>query len=157
MVAPDRVMMCNRPARFHQCIGSSDFYRPELCDQRRLVAQGAKGKVDGWATWVDVGKTATGCDYYGHSVSVEVALGRRIPCSATMRRLERNVGASLITFLRPHWPPSLPRGYPERLLHPRYRKASSFKRSARGRGRASSVIEVRAILPSPYCTERGSP
>src|SRR5258706_130549 len=59
MVAPDRVMMRNRPSRFHKRIGSGDFYRPELFDQRRLVAQGAKGKVDSWSTWVDVGKTAT--------------------------------------------------------------------------------------------------
>ena len=58
MVAPDRVMMRNRPTRFHKCIGSGAFYRPELFDQRRLVAQGAKGKVDGWSAWVDVGKTA---------------------------------------------------------------------------------------------------
>jgi hypothetical protein len=32
-------------------------------------------------------------DYYGHSVSIEVALGRRIPRSVTRRRLERPVGA----------------------------------------------------------------
>jgi len=40
-----------------------------------------------------------------------------------MRRIERNVGASHITFMRPHWSPSFPQGYPERLLHPGYRKA----------------------------------
>src|SRR5215469_7028025 len=74
-----------------------------------------------------------------------------------MRRLERNVGASHITFMRPHWSPSFPRGYPGRLLHPRYRKALAQKRSARGRVLPSSVIEVRAILPSPYCAERSSP
>jgi hypothetical protein len=59
MVAPDRVMMRNRPSCFHKCIGSGNFYRPELFDQRQLVAQGAKGKVDGWSTWVDMRKTAT--------------------------------------------------------------------------------------------------
>jgi len=36
---------------------------------------------------------------------------------------ERNVGASLITFMRPHWSPSFLRGYPERLLYSKYRKA----------------------------------
>ncbi len=35
-------------------------------------------------------------------------------------------------------------------------KGSGFKRSARGRVLPSSVIEVRAILPSPYCTELAS-
>src|SRR4249919_2284944 len=73
-----------------------------------------------------------------------------------MRRLERNVGASHITFMRPQWPPSFPRGYPERLLHSGYRKALAQKRSARGRVLPSSVIEVRAILPSPYCAELAS-
>src|SRR6266566_5001861 len=73
-----------------------------------------------------------------------------------MRRLERNVGASHITLLRPHWSPSLRRGYPRRLLCLEYRKASSYKRSARGRVLPSSVIEVRAILPSPYCAELAS-
>ena len=62
-------------------------------------------------------------DYYGHSVSLEVALQRRIPCSVTMRHLERNVGASHITLMRPHWSPSFPRGYPKRLLYSGYRKA----------------------------------
>jgi hypothetical protein len=95
-------------------------------------------------------------DYYGHSVSVEVALRRRIPCSVTMRRVERNVGASHITFLRPHWSPSFLRGYPGRLLYPRYRKALAQKRSARGRVLPASVSEVRAILPSPSGAERGS-
>ncbi len=33
------------------------------------------------------------------------------------------------------------------------RKGSGFKRSARGRVLPSSVIEVRAILLSPYCAE----
>jgi hypothetical protein len=70
-----------------------------------------------------------------------------------MRRLERNVGASHITFLRPHWSPSFPREYPGRLLYPEYGKALARKRSARGRVLASSVIEVRAILLSPSCAE----
>src|SRR5258708_28224892 len=35
-------------------------------------------------------------------------------------------------------------------------EGSGFKRSARGRVLASSVIEVRAILPSPYCAELAS-
>jgi hypothetical protein len=70
---------------------------------------------------------------------------------------ERKVGASHITLLRPHWSPSFRRGYPRWLLGLAYRKASSYKRSARGRVLASSVIEVRAILPSPYCAERSSP
>ncbi len=35
----------------------------------------------------------------------------------------------------------------------RIRKGSGFKRSARGRVLASSVIEVRAMLLSPYCAE----
>jgi len=40
-----------------------------------------------------------------------------------MGRLERNVGASHITFMRPHWSPSFSRGYPEWLLYPEYEKA----------------------------------
>jgi len=36
---------------------------------------------------------------------------------------ERNVGASHTTFLRPHWSPSFPRGYPGWLLCPEYSKA----------------------------------
>jgi hypothetical protein len=71
---------------------------------------------------------------------------------------ERNVGASShITFMRPQWSPSSRGGYPGRLLCLVYRKASFFERSARGRVLASSVIEVRAILPSPSCAERSSP
>jgi len=35
-------------------------------------------------------------------------------------------------------------------------KGSGCKRSARGRVLPSSVIEVRAVLPSPYCTELAS-
>src|SRR5260370_15500498 len=35
-------------------------------------------------------------------------------------------------------------------------KGSGCKRSARGRVLPSSVIEVRAILPSPYCAELAS-
>src|SRR2546423_7351561 len=40
-----------------------------------------------------------------------------------MRRLERPVGASPTTFMRPQWSPSPPRGYPERLLLSEYGKA----------------------------------
>jgi len=40
-----------------------------------------------------------------------------------MRRIERNVGASHITFMRPHWSPSFPRGYSEWLLYSEYGKA----------------------------------
>src|SRR6266568_1437595 len=40
-----------------------------------------------------------------------------------MRRIEHHVGASHITFMRPHWSPSFPRGYPERLLLSEYGKA----------------------------------
>src|SRR6266516_7684557 len=40
-----------------------------------------------------------------------------------MRRLERPLGASPTTFMRPHWSPSFPRGYPEWLLYPEYGKA----------------------------------
>jgi len=40
-----------------------------------------------------------------------------------MRRIERNVGASHITLLRPHWSQSSRRGYPWRLLCLEYRKA----------------------------------
>ena len=47
-------------------------------------------------------------DYYEHSVSVEVALFRRIPRSVTMRRLERPVGASPTTFTRAHCSPFFP-------------------------------------------------
>ena len=46
-----------------------------------------------------------------------------IPCSVTMRRVERPVGASPTTLMRPHWSPSFPRGCPERLLHSEYGKA----------------------------------
>jgi hypothetical protein len=35
----------------------------------------------------------------------------------------------------------------------RVRKGSGFKRSARGRVLASSVVEVRAVSPSPWDTE----
>ncbi len=40
-----------------------------------------------------------------------------------MRRIERPVGASRTTLTRPHWSPSFPRGYPERLLLSEYGKA----------------------------------
>ena len=96
-------------------------------------------------------------DYSGHSVSLEVALRRRIPCSVTRRRLERNVGASHITFMRPQWPPSFPRGYESTATSFRVQKGSGFKRSARGRVLPSSVLEVRALLPSPSGAERGFP
>src|SRR2546430_17700000 len=66
---------------------------------------------------------------------------------------ERTVGASHTTLMRPHWSPSLLRGYPGRLLCPEYSKASSCKRSARGRVLPSSVVEVWAILLSPECAE----
>ena len=39
----------------------------------------------------------------------------------------------------------------------RVRKGPGFKRSARGRVLASSVVEVRAVSPSPWDAERGSP
>ena len=58
-----------------------------------------------FALWTTFSSSLVGRDFYdysGHSVSLAVALGRRIPCSVTRRRLERNVGASYITFLRPH-------------------------------------------------------
>src|SRR5215472_13044987 len=70
-----------------------------------------------------------------------------------MRRFERHVGASSITFMRPRWSPSFPRGYPGRLLHPEYRKAPARTRSAGGRVLASSEIEVRAIRLSPSGAE----
>ena len=76
-----------------------------------------------------------------------------LPDSLTMRCGERNRGASPITGLRPHWSPSFPRGYPGRLLYPRYGKALTQKRSARGHVLPSSVIEVRAMLLSPSCAE----
>src|SRR5258706_12916973 len=82
MVAPDRVMMRNRPSRFHKRVGSGDFYRPELFDQRRLVAQGTKGKVDSWSIWVDVGKTAT-----DHSF-LPGRLSHRSSCCFLDRRIE---------------------------------------------------------------------
>src|SRR6266487_747440 len=53
--------------------------------------------------------------------------------------------------------PPFPRGYPERLLLSEYGKASSFKRSARGCVLPSSVVEIRAVWPSPWDAERSSP
>src|SRR5262249_21757364 len=60
------------------------------------------------------------------------------------------------TFMRPQWSPSSSRGCLERLLHSRYGKAPARTRSAGGRVLASSVVEVRAIRPSPYDAERAS-
>src|SRR5215472_2140369 len=70
-----------------------------------------------------------------------------------MRRLERPVGASPTTFLRPHWPPSFPRGYPERLLHPEYGKALASSVLEDGCVLPSSGVEVRAVWPSPWDAE----
>jgi hypothetical protein len=73
---------------------------------------------------------------------------------------ERNVGAS---HTSPHHLPetSLVPILSARVLRTatlfQVQKGSGFKRSARGRVLPSSVIEVRAILPSPYCAERGFP
>ena len=53
--------------------------------------------------------------------------------------------------------PILPARIPRTATLFRVQKGSGCKRSARGRVLPSSVIEVRAILPSPYCAERGSP
>ena len=55
--------------------------------------------------------------------------------------------------MRPHWSPSFPRGYEGTATLSRIRKGSGFKRSARGRVLASSVIEVRAMLLSPSGAE----
>src|SRR5436305_14571594 len=76
-----------------------------------------------------------------------------------MRRIERNAGAS---HTSPHHlheaslAPILPARIPRTATLFRVQKGSGCKRSARGRVLPSSVIEVRAILPSPYCAERGS-
>ena len=64
-----------------------------------------------FALWTTFSSSLVGrdsYDYYGHSVSLEVALLRRIPCSVTMRRLERPVGASPTTFTRAHCSPFFP-------------------------------------------------
>ena len=53
--------------------------------------------------------------------------------------------------------PILPARVPGTATLLRIQKGSGFKRSTRGRVLPSSVIEVRAILPSPYCAERGFP
>ena len=52
--------------------------------------------------------------------------------------------------------PILPARIPRTATSFRVQKGSGFKRSARGRVLPSSVIEVRAILPSPYCAELAS-
>jgi hypothetical protein len=49
--------------------------------------------------------------------------------------------------------PILPARVPGTATSSWVQKGSGFKRSARGRVLPSSVIEVRAILPSPYCAE----
>ena len=49
--------------------------------------------------------------------------------------------------------PILPARVPRTATLSQVQKGSGFKRSARGRVLPSSVIEVRAILPSPYCAE----
>jgi hypothetical protein len=64
-----------------------------------------------FALWMTFSSSLVGrdsYDYYRHSVSVEIALRRRIPCSVTMRRLERPVGASPTTFTRAHCSPFFP-------------------------------------------------
>ena len=76
-----------------------------------------------------------------------------------MRRIERNVGAS---HTSPHHlheaslAPILPARIPRTATLFRVQKGSGCKRSARGRVLPSSVIEVRAILPSLYCAELAS-
>jgi hypothetical protein len=52
--------------------------------------------------------------------------------------------------------PILPTRVPRTATLFQVEKGSGFKRSARGRVLPSSVIEVRAILPSPYCAELAS-
>src|SRR5258708_21857130 len=52
--------------------------------------------------------------------------------------------------------PILPLRVPRTATLSRVRKGSGLKRSARGCVLASSVIEVRAMLLSPYCAELGS-
>jgi hypothetical protein len=95
-------------------------------------------------------------DYYGHSVPMRLSPGRgshvpsRWDVRAQRRCLTHHLNeASLAPIL------------PVRVLGTatffQVRKGSGFKRSARGRVLASSVIEVRAILLSPYCAERSSP
>ena len=69
---------------------------------------------------------------------------------------ERNIGASHITFMRPHWSPSFRRGYEGTATLSQVPEGSGFKRSARGCVLPSSVIKVRAILLSPYCAELAS-
>jgi hypothetical protein len=49
--------------------------------------------------------------------------------------------------------PILPARVPRTATLSQVQKGSGCKRSARGRVLPSSVIEVRAILPSPYCAE----
>ena len=43
MVTPNGVMMRNRPPGYQYGLGRSRFDRPELFEQRRLVAQATKG------------------------------------------------------------------------------------------------------------------
>src|SRR5260370_24417622 len=52
--------------------------------------------------------------------------------------------------------PILPARVPRTATLSRVPEGSGCKRSARGRVLPSSVIEVRAILPSPYCAELAS-
>src|SRR5260370_10055417 len=52
--------------------------------------------------------------------------------------------------------PNLPARVPRTATLSRVPEGSGCKRSARGRVLPSSVIEVRAILPSPYCAELAS-
>src|SRR6266851_3464429 len=52
--------------------------------------------------------------------------------------------------------PILPVRVPRTATLFRVQKGSGCKRSARGRVLPSSVIEVRAMLPSPYCAELAS-
>ncbi len=59
MVTPNGVMMRNRPPGCQYGLGRSCFYRPELFEQRRLIAQATKGEVGRWPIWIKMGQTAT--------------------------------------------------------------------------------------------------
>ena len=104
------------------------------------------GERDSCATWAQ---------YYGDSVPMRLAPGRgsRVPSREDVRAQRR----CLIHYLHEtSLVPILSLRVLRTATLSRVAKGSGLKRSARGCVLPSSVIEVRAILLSPYCAELAS-
>ena len=78
----------------------------------------------GWLShppwWIVTSTTTMGTPFPWRSPSLGNPVFRHDETSRAQRRC---LPSPHITFMRPHWPPSFPRGYPERLLYSGYRKA----------------------------------